>query len=421
MTRKLDLRTGQPVWSTYRAPRVPTAELTRDARCDVLVVGMGISGAMIAEALTADGHSVIAIDRRGPLKGSTPATTALVLFEIDQPMSLSPSGKARGQRAWQRSMLSLVALRNRIQELDIRCDLAERPSLYLAGNVLDPAGLREEAKARGEVGILSQYLTSRELLVRFGISRKGALFSRGGLVLDPRKLTAGMLLAAARRGARFHAPVEATGFEETRDEVIVATLAGPTIRAKHVVLATGYELAKVAPAARHRIISTYAIATRPQQRVLGRDFPMIWEASDPYLYIRATEDGRVICGGEDEEFADEEKRDALLPAKSERLVSKLGKLLPMIDPSPEFAWAGSFGTTRDGLPFAGRLPRHPRILSAMVMAATASPGRNLPPRSSARRSRVARTPTRTCLPSAETPGDCGKARLSPPQLILKSG
>ena len=51
---------------------------------------------------------------------------------------------------------------------------------------------------------------------------------------------------------------------------------------------------------------------------------MIWEASDPYLYIRTTPDGRVICGGEDEDFADDEKRDALIPRKTATLRRKLG-------------------------------------------------------------------------------------------------
>ena len=55
MKRKLDLRTGRPVWFAYRAPSVPTQKLTRDVKADVAVVGMGISGAMMAEALTARG------------------------------------------------------------------------------------------------------------------------------------------------------------------------------------------------------------------------------------------------------------------------------------------------------------------------------------------------------------------------------
>ena len=55
---------------------------------------------------------------------------------------------------------------------------------------------------------------------------------------------------------------------------------------------------------------------------------MIWEASDPYLYLRATHDGRVICGGEDEDFTDEERRDALLPEKAAAIAAKLARLLP---------------------------------------------------------------------------------------------
>ena len=91
MIKQLNLRTGRAVWSAYRAPSVPTETLIRDIKTDILVVGMGISGAMIVEQLTAAGHAVVAIDRRGPIKGSTAATTALVQFEIDQPLTMLSS------------------------------------------------------------------------------------------------------------------------------------------------------------------------------------------------------------------------------------------------------------------------------------------------------------------------------------------
>ena len=112
------------------------------------------------------------------------------------------------------------------------------------------------------------------------------------------------------------------------------------------MLATGYELMDMVPTASHSIISTWAIATRPQTRALWPDEAFIWEASDPYLYMRATADGRVICGGEDEEFTDE---DAARRADRRRsrpaIADKLGRLFPQLDTKPEFAWAGSFGTT----------------------------------------------------------------------------
>ena len=41
MQQKLDLHTGKPVWSAYRAPAVQTSRLTRDVKADVLIVGLG--------------------------------------------------------------------------------------------------------------------------------------------------------------------------------------------------------------------------------------------------------------------------------------------------------------------------------------------------------------------------------------------
>jgi glycine/D-amino acid oxidase-like deaminating enzyme len=367
MTRKLDLRTGRPVWNAYRAPRVPVELLTRDVTADVLVVGMGVSGAMLAESLTAAGHSVIAIDRRGAVRGSTPATTALVQFEIDQPLMLLAGriGADRAARAWRRSRLAVFNLKARIDALGLRCALAPRRSVYLAGNVLTGSALRAEAEARRAVGIGARYLTASELRTEYGIERAGAIVSHDNLALDPRKLTAGLLRAAQARGARLHAPVEATAFEHRRDGVTVATRDGPTITAGQVVLATGYELASIVSDRGHQVISTWAIATRPQKALLWPHEAFLWEASDPYLYLRTTVDGRVICGGEDEDFSDEERRDAAIGAKTDAIRAKLAKLLPKIDTTPEFAWAGAFGATATGLPIIGPLPRKPRIRTVM--------------------------------------------------------
>lgn len=367
MARKLDLRSGRPVWFAYRAPSVPTEKLTRDVKTDVLIVGMGISGAMAAETLTAAGHSVICIDRRGPLLGSTAATTALVQFELDQPLTKLSAmvGKADAGQAWRRSRLAVSNLSGRIAELGIDCRLTPSSSLYLAGDVLDPSALRDEAEARRQVGIGASYLTRKALDDEFGIDRAGAILSHGNLALDPRKLTAGLLLKALKRKARFYAPVQATAIEDKSDQVVVATSGGPAITARHLVLATGYELTDIIPKTAHSVVSTWAIATAPQPKNIWPSAALIWEASDPYLYIRATEDGRVICGGEDEEFTDEARRDALIADKAQRLAQKLHRLLPRLDLTPEFTWTGSFGTTRTGMPYIGALPRHPRIHAVM--------------------------------------------------------
>lgn len=365
MGRKLDLRTGSPVWMAYRAPRVPVTPLKRDVTCDVAVVGLGISGAMIAEALTARGLAVICVDRRGAIRGSTPATTALVQFELDEPLTslTAKIGKSGAGQAWRRSRLAVTNLKGRIEDLEIACDMHSRPSLYLAGNVLGPGQLREEADARQGVGIAAHYLTRGMLMERFGIDRPGAILSHENLAVDPRKLTAGLLTKALERNARFYAPTEVTAIEERSGEVVLSTRQGPSVTAEHAVLATGYELLDVVPSATHTVVSTYAIATAPQKRALWPQEAMIWEASDPYLYLRTTSDGRVICGGEDEPFAQEEARDRLLPDKARRLSEKLRALFPDIDATPQFAWTGYFGSTTTGLPYLGRLPGRERVFA----------------------------------------------------------
>ncbi|RWM38848.1 FAD-binding oxidoreductase [Mesorhizobium sp.] len=367
MQRKLDLRSGTPVWSAYRSPSVPMGRLARDVKADVLIVGMGISGAMMAEALTRDALSVICIDRRGPLQGSTAATTALVQFEIDQPLTkLSKMiGSAAAQQAWRRSRLAVINLEGRIAELCIRCSQVSTQSLYLAGTTLGPMDLRKEAEARRRAGIGASFLIRARLRDEFGIDRGGAILSHDNLALDPRKLTAGLLLDALNKKARLYAPAEAMAIEDNRLGVAVVTRQGPTITARHLILTTGYELLDVVPAVSHKVISTWAIATRQQPAKIWPGAAMIWEASDPYLYVRATADGRVICGGEDEDFTDEERRNALTDKKAAQLSKKLERIFPLLDTKAEFAWSGSFGAIGTGLPIIGALPDHPRIHAVM--------------------------------------------------------
>ena len=179
---------------------------------------------------------------------------------------------------------------------------------------------------------------------------------------DPRRLAGGFLRAAMGRGTRLYAPVEVTDVRATRRAVEAGTKGGPTIRCEALVFATGYEMPKVVRTKTHRIFSTFAIATEPQPRALWPSRCFIWEASDPYLYMRVSPDHRVICGGEDEKFSDEEARDALLLPKKVTLERKLKAMFPQLDTRAEFAWCGSFGSSTTGMPTIGAIPRTSELL-----------------------------------------------------------
>lgn len=366
-TQHRKLRTGRSVWESLPAPRIQARRLSRDVTCDAVVIGAGISGALIAERLTEDGLDVVMIDRRGPLAGSTTASTALLQYELDVPLSRLAEriGLGRAERLWRRSKLALDALDERLHRLGLDKDVARRSSLYLQGDRLDADGLRQEGKARRRSGFEVSFLDRGEVKRTYGISGRAALLGHGSLAADPRRLAAGFMRTALARKARLYAPVEAIEIQPLASGAVVHTADGPSLRARTVVFATGYEMPKGVPRKGHTVTSTWALATRPQSRAAWHDEVLISEASDPYLYLRIGPQGRIICGGEDEASIDQATRDALIPQKIAKLEEKLGRLMPLVRPEADYAWAGSFGASPTGSPSIGAVPGMSNCFAAL--------------------------------------------------------
>ena len=368
ITRNRDLRDGDAVWRAHALPRIFGAPLQRSLSTDIAVVGAGISGAIVAQYLAQAGKRPLIIDRRhAALLGSTAASTALLQFELDTPLTkLGASiGPRKAAKVWLASRDAVNELRTRSTRLGIEASFKSRPSLYLAGNVLDANGLKREAAERQRVGLSSEYLDRKTLRHHFDIDRQAALLSHGNAEANPVELAAEYLRRAIRDGARFHAPHDIVDIHWSRRGSTLLTEDGIHIEARHVIFCTGYELLKIVPPTDNEIRSTWAIATRAQPQAIWPQKALIWEASDPYLYARSTSDGRVVCGGEDEEFADEEKRDALTASKAKRLEAKILRLFPNIDSRAQFSWTGSFGSSPNGMPSIGAIPGYPRCYAVM--------------------------------------------------------
>jgi len=139
-----------------------------------------------------------------------------------------------------------------------------------------------------------------------------------------------------------------------------------TLRARWVVYAMGYEMPASLRAGMVALHTTYALVTEPLAD-LGpwQGKSIVWETARPYGYMRATDDGRVMIGGADTPFKDEAWRDRLMPSRTKRLERKLGQWLPTVQTDTAFVWAGTFGETRDGLPYIGPMPDCPHALYAL--------------------------------------------------------
>jgi len=169
-------------------------------------------------------------------------------------------------------------------------------------------------------------------------------------------LARGLLDISMARGARLF-DGETLAFDSAARSVDVILANGREIKARHVVLATGYTMPDIVHSTVQTVSSSWAIATTPQPQNIWKDAALIWENSRDYLYARTTRAGRIIIGGEDsDEIVEPEARDRLIPEKSRLLAQRLAALWPVANPDIEFRWAGTFDTTHDGLPLIGPVP-----------------------------------------------------------------
>ncbi|WP_429941026.1 NAD(P)/FAD-dependent oxidoreductase [Agrobacterium vitis] len=260
-----DLHDGKSFWAATPNIVVESSDAPARTDYDVIIIGAGVSGALMAQALAADGRHILVVDRRAPVKGSTLASTAMIQHEIDIPLSqLSRDiGAKKAMRAWQRSAASVDSLGERIASLGLSCQFQQRTSLFLAGDEMGHRALAAEAELRREAQLDAEYLTGAQVKERFGIDRTGAILSPCSASANPAQMTAGLLKAAQQGGVEIVSPLAITAIRETRDGVMVATADGTLLCAADLIACTGYEYLKMMESPLHQVISTWAIASEP--------------------------------------------------------------------------------------------------------------------------------------------------------------
>jgi glycine/D-amino acid oxidase-like deaminating enzyme len=350
--------------------------MPRDRRCEVAVIGAGISGALVCDALTAAGISVIAIDCRYPAHGSTSASTALLQYELDTSLTdlTERLGRERAVDAYRATLHGVRALTRLAGGLKEEVGFRRRPSLYYASRSGDAEALRTECATRRRVGLPCEILEPKSMQKIVDFDAPVALWTNAGGEVDPWRLAQALLARCARRDFALYGRTEATRIEPTKRDVRVHTNRG-VVRAQRVIVAAGYEAEKFLPERVAELHSTYAIVTEPVKSFEGWGKRcLVWESARPYLYARTTSDNRIIAGGEDDPFRDPGERDKRVPKKANALLAKVRHLFPRIEMEVAYSWAGTFGETKDSLPYIGAHSSvDPRILYALAYGANGMP------------------------------------------------
>ena len=356
----MKLTSNEPFWLVKNGILHSYPSLRSDLKTDILIVGAGITGGLISHQCIKDGYKVAVIDRREIGNGSTSATTSMLQYEIDIPLyklidMIGEEGAVKNYNACSKAIDKLGKISAKIKS---SCGFDKKKSLYFAAFKKDVAALKKEYEARKKNGFLVTWLEPEEISRKWKMENTyGGILSEQGGSMDAFQFNHDILAHNYKKGLQIFDKTNISHLDYQNDKVVVTTDGEHKITAKKVIFCNGFESVEIIKEKFVDLISTYAMVGEcSEEKPSKLNKTLFWNTADPYIYMRTTDDNRLLIGGGDVEFVNAAKRDSLIPKKVESLGKYLKKILPNYNFVPDFAWAGTFGETKDGLPYIGKHP-----------------------------------------------------------------
>ncbi|MFC7346111.1 NAD(P)/FAD-dependent oxidoreductase [Chryseobacterium zhengzhouense] len=353
----MDLKSNEPFWLLKNGLVASYPSLKNDEKCDVLIIGGGITGSLIAHQMIKDGYQTILIDKREVCNGSTSATTSMLQYEIDVPLYelielIGEKGAVESYKACSKSIDTIAKL---TKEIKSRSGFKRKQSLYFASKKKDAIWLEKEYEARKKAGFDVAWLGTEDIEERFSFQNTyGGILSKQGASIDAFKFAHELLRFNVNKGLKVFDKTEMKSVKYLRDHNLALTTDGFNIKAKKIIYCIGYESKMLIKENFVNLKSTYAIVSEiDKEKFKNIEHTLVWNTDKPYIYMRSTDDERLLIGGGDEDFYDAEQRDAILDKKEKEIRRHLKRIQPDYHFYTDFVWAGTFGETKDGLPYIG--------------------------------------------------------------------
>ncbi len=328
----MDLTSNEPFWLVKNGLVYAYPSLKENIETDILIVGGGITGALMANQCIEDGYKTTLIDRREIANGSSSATTSMLQYEIDTPLYklIEMIGKEGAEANYWAGIESIKTLGEIVKKIKSDCGFEVKESLFYAAFKKDLPDLIKEFEARKAAGFEVTWLEEEEIEKKYNLHQThGGILSKKGGSIDAFRFVHDLLQYNLQKGL---AVFDKTNTESTtykKDKVIVTTDYGNTITANKVIYCNGYESTEMIKEKFVDLLSSYVIISEPIENIpKSINNTLFWDTAEPYIYLRTTDDNRLLIGGEDDDFKDPIKRDQVLNAKSKKLKNKIDKLFP---------------------------------------------------------------------------------------------
>lgn len=350
---------GTPVFTAINKVETQYPYLTEDITTDVLVIGGGVTGAICAYYFAKNNIDVVVLEKGRIAHCSTSVTTSLLQYELDSKLAElnGPTTLENAVKSYKLGVVALDEIAKFIDEYGNKCDYIKRDTLFYTSKSLEKKEVIEEYNLRKENGFPVEFID--ELNNTFGFDVKAGIIAKdGGAEIDPFKYTHNLLEVVTDLGGRVYENSEAVKATYFEDYVEVESVYGHKVKAKKIIVATGYNTRQFTARNFAQKSTTYNIVTKPVKKICGwKDNVLIRDNEKVYNYLRTTPDNRLIIGGEDVNFIPEINNDKIAEEKYKILEQRLKSMFPEItDIEVEYKYRGCFASTSDNLGFVGPDP-----------------------------------------------------------------
>ena len=355
---------GDPIFTKINKVKKQYEYLTEDIETDVAIVGGGVTGAILGYYFSkANIHAVI-LEKERIAHGSTSITTSLLQYELDSNARELEEYTTLDNviTSYKLGLKALDEIEQFIKEYGNKCKYEKKDTLLYTSKECEVKEMKEEYEIRKNAGIDVKYISEENN--PFSLDLKAGVYGvNAGAQLDPYEYTHQLLDVSCNMGLKVYENTEVMEIAYGKDEVEIITSFGYKVKAKKVIIATGYNTQRFTKRNFGVKTVTYNIATKSVKSFDGWfNKVLIRDNCDPYNYFRTTYDNRIIAGGEDVDFYTNIENEKLAKEKYSILLNRIKNMFPNIkDIEIDYEYCGGFISSQDNLGYIGEDPNHKNL------------------------------------------------------------